>query len=92
MLITWCNMQVNSSFVTACWPLQVLFCAILSYVVLGEVMVALEIVGGLMIIVALLAVTWSNYTEQRLTTASGAGKHSGILSRHSDETAPLLDQ
>ena len=92
MLITWCNMQVNSSFVTACWPLQVLFCAILSYVVLGEVMVALEIVGGLMIIVALLAVTWSNYTEQRLNTASGAGKHSGILSRNSDETAPLLDQ
>ena len=64
MLITWCNMLVNSSFVTASWPLQVLFCVILSYIVLGETLVALEVVGALMIISALMAVTWSNYREQ----------------------------
>ena len=94
MLITWCNMQVNSSFVTACWPLQVFFCAILSYFVLGEVLVALEIVGGLMIIVALLAVTWSNYTEQRLATASSGtiNENSGVMSQHSDGSEPLLEQ
>lgn len=64
MLITWTNMQVNSSFVTASWPLQSLFCVILSYFVLGEVLVALEIVGGLLIICALLAVVWSNYKSE----------------------------
>lgn len=93
MLITWCNMQVNSSFVTACWPLQVLFCAIISYLVLGEVLVALEIVGGLMIIVALFAVTWSNYTEQKISSGSARDRdRSAALLRHSEENEPLLEE
>jgi len=62
-LITWCNMQVNSSFVTASWPLQVMFCLLISYIVLGETLVMMEMLGGFLIICALLAVTWSNYKE-----------------------------
>ncbi|XP_066934393.1 uncharacterized protein [Clytia hemisphaerica] len=84
MLITWCNMQVNSSFVAATWPLQVLFCAILSYIVLGEVMVALQVVGGLMIIGALLAVTWSSYTEQMYSHKQPS------LECHVEDENPLL--
>ena len=68
MLITWTNMQVNSTFVTASWPLQSLFCVILSYIILGEILVALEIIGGLMIISAMFAVVWSNYKEQLMNS------------------------
>ena len=66
MLITWCNMQVSSTVVTASWPLQVLFCVILAYLVLGEIVSPSEICGGVMIIIALLVVVWSNYTEMNL--------------------------
>ena len=63
VLITWCNMQVNSSFVTASWPLQVLFCLCLSYVVLGETLLLPELFGGVLIICALMLVTWSNFND-----------------------------
>lgn len=65
MLITWCNMLVSASVVTAFWPLQVLFCVVLAYFLLGEMLTVLEIVGGLLIILALLAVVWSNYREEK---------------------------
>ena len=60
-LITWCNMQVNSSFVTASWPLQVLFCLCFSYVVFGETLTLMELFGGALIVCSLMMVTWSNY-------------------------------
>ena len=63
VLITWCNMQVNSSFVTASWPLQVLFCLCLSYVVFGETLLLPELFGGVLIICALMLVTWSNFND-----------------------------
>jgi len=85
MLITWCNMQINSSFVTASWPLQVLFCAILSYILLGEELVALQIVGGLMIISALLAVTWSNYAGKAFNAQPG-----DVVYQHLDDDGHLL--
>jgi len=65
LLISWCNMQISASLVTATWPLQVLFCAILSYVVLGEVLTTLEYFGGVCIVVGLMAVVWSNYAEEK---------------------------
>jgi len=65
MLITWSNMLVSSSVVTAFWPLQVLFCVILAYFILGETLGMLEILGGLVMIVALLAVVWSNYQDEK---------------------------
>jgi len=65
LLISWCNMQISASLVTATWPLQVLFCAILSYFVLGEVLNTLEIFGGLFIVVGLMVVVWSNFAEER---------------------------
>ncbi|EDO32650.1 predicted protein, partial [Nematostella vectensis] len=65
LLITWCNMQISSSLVTATWPLQVLFCAVLSYLVLDEVMNSLQYAGGVLIILGLLGVVWSNYSEEK---------------------------
>ena len=64
-LISWCNMQMSASLVTATWPLQVLFCAILSYFVLGEVLKSLEYLGGVFIVLGLMAVVWSKYAEER---------------------------
>ena len=65
LLISWCNMQLSASLVTATWPLQVLFCAILSYFVLGEVLTTLEFFGGLVIVIGLMAVMWSNFSDER---------------------------
>lgn len=90
MLITWTNMQVNSSFVTASWPLQSFFCVIISYLVLGEILVPLEAVGGLMIIFALFAVVWSNYKEQNLS--NNQGKHPIVNDNDHDDLKGLLDE
>ena len=65
LLISWCNMQISASLVTATWPLQVLFCAILSYVVLGEVLTTVEYSGGFCIVAGLITVLWSNYGEEK---------------------------
>ena len=65
LLISWCNMQISASLVTATWPLQTLFCAILSYFVLGEVLNTLEYLGGVVIVFGLMAVVWSNFAEER---------------------------
>ena len=65
LLITWCNMQISASLVTASWPLQVLFCAILSYLILGAVMSTLEYIGGAILILGLFAVVWSSYVEEK---------------------------
>ena len=65
LLISWCNMQISASLVTATWPLQVLFCAVLSYFVLEEVLNTVEYVGGFLIVVGLIAVVWSNFAEER---------------------------
>ncbi|XP_057290300.1 uncharacterized protein LOC130612990 [Hydractinia symbiolongicarpus] len=66
MFVTWCNMQVSAPLVSAAVPLQVFFCVIISYIVLGETVSALEVVGGLMIIFALLSVVWSNYQDRNM--------------------------
>jgi drug/metabolite transporter (DMT)-like permease len=65
LLITWCNMQVSASVVTATWPLQVLFCAVLAYFVLGESLTVLEYVGAALIILGLFGVVWANYDEDK---------------------------
>ncbi|KXJ22509.1 WAT1-related protein At3g45870 [Exaiptasia diaphana] len=71
MLITWCNMQISATVVTATWPLQVLFCAVLSYVILDEVLTTLEYIGALLIISGLFAVIWSSYVlEKEIETQS----------------------
>ena len=64
LLISWCNTQISASLVTATWPLQVLFCAILSYFVLGEALNTLEYLGSMFTIAGLVAVVWSNYAEE----------------------------
>ena len=80
LLITWCNMQISASLVTATWPLQVLFCAILAYIILGEEMTTLEYVGGSLIILALVAVVWSQYAEEKEQEGEGCvGEHYGYV-------------
>ena len=65
LLISWCNMQISASLVTATWPLQVFFCTILSYFVLGEVLHTLEFIGGATIVLGLMTVVWSNFSENK---------------------------
>lgn len=65
MLITWVNTKISASLVTAFWPLQVLFCVVLAYFIIGEKLNALEICGGILIIFSLLAVVWSNYQKEK---------------------------
>ena len=65
LLISWCNMQIHSSVVTASWPLQTLFAVVISYFVLGEVMQALQYFGSGLIIFGLLCVIWANYQEEK---------------------------
>jgi len=83
LLISWCNMQISASLVTATWPLQVLFCAILSYVVLGEVLTAIEFFGGTFIIAGLMAVVWSNYSEEKRSNDNERREEEEELMRNS---------
>ena len=65
LLLSWCNVQVPSTIVTASWPLQALFCAILSFIFLGKSLLLLEFFGGSFIVCGLAAVLWSNYREEK---------------------------
>ena len=65
LLLSWCNMQIPSTVVTASWPLQALFCAILSFMFLGKSMQLLECFGGGFIVCGLAAVLYSNYNEEK---------------------------
>ena len=78
VLITWCNMQVNSSFVTASWCLHVFFTVTFSYLALGETLDAKEAFGGVLIIGALLMVTWSNFKENHNILLSSKTKEQVI--------------
>ena len=65
LLLSWCNMQAPSTFITASWPLQSLFCAILSFIFLHKSLQVLECFGGSFIVCGLAAVLWSNYAEEK---------------------------
>lgn len=63
LLLSWCNMQAPSTLVTCSWPLQSLFCALLSMICLGQSLQILECAGGGLIISGLATVLWSTYKE-----------------------------
>lgn len=79
MLITWCNMQISATVVTATYPLQVLFCTILSYFILDEVLTTWEYVGGALIIAGLLAVIWSSYIMDKECSESQPSEYYGYV-------------
>lgn len=62
-LLSWCNMLPPSTLITCSWPLQSLFCALLSTICLGQTPQLLECAGGGLIISGLAAVLWSTYKE-----------------------------
>ena len=64
LLLSWCNMQVPSTVVTASWPLNSLFCAILSFIWLGQSLQFIECFGGAFIVCGLASVLWSNIKEE----------------------------
>lgn len=68
LLLSWCNMHAPSTVVTASWPLQSLFCAILSFVFLHHSLQWLEFFGSVFIVSGLAGVLWSNYTEEQERT------------------------
>ena len=63
MLISWCNKEINSTLVTASWPLQVFVSVIMAYFILDEVLNAKEIAGGFMIILGMCLVLLANYKD-----------------------------
>lgn len=65
IFISWCNLQISASLVTATWPLQMFFCFIFSYLMLGELLKALEFIGGVTIILGLAVVFWLSLTEEK---------------------------
>ena len=65
LLLSWYNMQAPSTFVTASWPLQSLFCAVLSFIFLHKTLQLLEVFGGSLIVFGLAAVLWSKYAEEK---------------------------
>ncbi|EDO32656.1 predicted protein [Nematostella vectensis] len=75
MLITWCNMHISSSVVTATWPLQVLVSVVLSYIVLNELLNPLQYIGGTLIILGLVSVVWSNYSTESERKESALRAH-----------------
>lgn len=65
LLLSWCNMHAPSTIVTASWPLQSLFCAILSLLFLHKSLQWLELFGGAFIVSGLAGVLWSNHAEEQ---------------------------
>lgn len=65
-LITWANRNLDSSIVTAFWPLQVFVSVLLAHFVLkGESITAEQWGGGGMIVLGLLAVVASNLIKSK---------------------------
>eukprot|EP00040_Diaphanoeca_grandis_P030306 m.178966 g.178966 ORF g.178966 m.178966 type:complete len:422 (+) comp31953_c7_seq1:329-1594(+) len=60
-LITFCNKNCSTSVVSAFWPFQVFVAVALSFLVLGESLEPLQIVGAVLIIFGLAAVIKSNH-------------------------------
>ena len=79
LLLSWCNMQVQPTIVAASWPLQALFCAILSFMCLGKSLQFLECFGGSFIACGLSAVLWSNSKVNRELYVLKAKKEPDIL-------------
>jgi drug/metabolite transporter (DMT)-like permease len=71
MLITWGNMHISPTVVTAFWPLQVPVAVVASYFFLNEHLSALDYGGGGLIIVGLLLVVYSNWYSEKLQKKAG---------------------
>lgn len=82
LLLSWCNMQVPSTIVTASWPLQALFCAVLSFIFLGKSLQLLEFFGGGFIVCGLAAVLWSNYKEEKESNVTNNEKDAKDMTYH----------
>jgi len=82
LLLSWCNMQVPSTIVTASWPLQALFCAVLSFIFLGQSLQLLECFGGSFIVCGLAAVLWSNYKEEKESVVQDNEKDAKDMTYH----------
>jgi len=67
VLLTWCNKQVNPSFVSASYCLHVLFTVTFSYIVLGKTLSMEAILAGITIIVAMLMVKHQYQTPKTIT-------------------------
>ena len=71
-------MQISASLVKATWPLQVLFCTILSYLVLGEVLKTLEYIGGVTIVVGLFMAIGSNFMREKSRKQEKEDSHNSV--------------
>ena len=65
-LTTWCTSQIDSSIVSATWPLTAIFCIVFAFFLTGEVLNTTQIMGCLIIFLAEGMVAWGNYLKENL--------------------------
>ena len=65
-LTTWCTSQIDSSVVSATWPLTTIFCIVYEFFLTGEVLNTTQIVGCLTIFLAVGMMAWGNYLKETL--------------------------
>ena len=65
-LTTWCTSQIDSSIVSATWPLTAMFCIVFAFLLTGEIINTTQIVGCLIIFLAEGMVVWGNYLKENL--------------------------
>jgi drug/metabolite transporter (DMT)-like permease len=74
LLLTYGSQHLLPSVITAFWPLQVAVTLVLSYLVFGEVLSAINWIGGVCILLGLVAVTLANHftaTQDRAVEQRG---------------------
>lgn len=56
VVMNWCTIHLSATTVTAFWPLQIVFCVVISYIFIGEVLTVLQIIGSATICIALFVI------------------------------------
>jgi len=87
-LITWCNKYTSPTIVTSFWPVQVPTSIVLSNVIFDTVLHWSDYVGASLIIVGLLVVCYTKYTQEKEENATiQYSKLPSIEEDEADETA-----
>ena len=65
VVMNWCTIHLSATTVTAFWPLQIVFCVVISYIFIGEVLTVLQIIGSATICIALFVIVFSNQEKEK---------------------------
>eukprot|EP01135_Chromosphaera_perkinsii_P009397 Nk52_evm73s1737 gene=Nk52_evmTU73s1737 len=75
ILITFATTQVPSSVVGASWPLMAPISSVMSYLVFGETLKLVHVVGFLLIVTALWLLLFVNWWEEKSRDAKSGGRY-----------------